>query len=610
MQSGDAGTAERLCRDALRRFAGDPNLLSLLGVALLGQNRAAEAEESLSQAVALAPGMARAWEGRAQARLAQGRGRDALGDLLRARQLEPRRASVLASLGQVYTALGDPPSACQALTELAGLRPDDATVLQQLAGVLCRLNRLAEAEAVLGRAVSIAGAPARAWFDLGVVQQQRDRLEAAQRSFQQAVELEPTHAAAWVGLGTVQVIAGRHEAALSAFRRALELDADDADALAGMGHVLKIVGDAEGAVAAYRRCIAAHPGDGLAHWALADFKTFQFDDQEVATMRGQLASAALPPEQRTAMLFALGTALDQRRDFDAAFECFRLGNALRRERQPYDVRQTAQFHDQLIEVFSREFLLERAGQGNPDPAPIFIVGLPRSGSTLVEQILASHHLVDGTYELAELDQLARATGRGRPGGEAYPFTVRQLSAGQAFELGSRYLERTRPYRGDAPRFTDKMPNNFAHVGLLALILPNARIVNVHRDPLDTCLSCYMQLFAHGQRFAYDLEDLGHYYLQYQRLMDHWHDVLPGKILDLQYEELVGDFEAQLRRLLDYCGLPWDDACLRFHENRRAVRTASSEQVRRPLYSRIRPRWLDYEKHLGPLFDALGRTPPT
>jgi tetratricopeptide (TPR) repeat protein len=604
LQAGNAAAAERVCRDAIRVDASDANLHSLLGAALLRQNRAGEAEQSLGEAIARAPDFAGAYEGRAEARLAQGRLAEGVDDLLKARSLEPRRASVLRKLGEACVTLGDDQTAYDALAELVTIRPGDARTLQLLGGVLYRLRRLADAESVLTRVVALQEGSAQGWVDLGLVQQRRDRLKEAEHSLLRACELDPRRADAWVGLGTVRVVAGRHQEALAAFRKALEIDENDADALAGLGHVLKTVGDQDGAVAAYRRCLAAHPADGLTYWALADLKTFRFDDRELQAMRRQVATGSLTADQRIGMLFALGTALDQRQDFDGAFGCFERGNALRRRQQHYDSGETERFHDRLMEVFSRDFLAGRTGTGNPDPAPIFIVGLPRSGSTLIEQILASHRDVDATYELPELGQIARSIRTGQaPRGE-YPDAVTQLPDGALFELGTRYLDRTRSHRRGARRFTDKMPNNFVHVGLLSLILPQARIINVRRHPLDTCLSCYMQLFAHGQPFACDLRELGEYYLQYQRLMDHWHAVLPGTVLDLQYEDLVADFPGQLRRLLDYCDLPWDDGCLRFHENRRAVRSASSEQVRQPLYARARHRWRDYEKHLGPLIGVI------
>jgi len=570
LRAGDPAAAERLCRQALQSHPDDANLHVLLGAALLQQGHPQAAEASLTRAIELAPTFPRAYEARAEALLAQGRWADSLSDLQRA----------------------------------DGLAPGQPAILLKLSHALRQLRRWAEAEAALERLVQRVPGSFRGWMDLGLTQQQRDRLVEAERSFNRAAALEPLQAEPQVARGVVLALAGRHEEAVAAFRRALELDSVNADALAGLGHVLKTLGDADGAIAAYRACIAAHPDDGEAWWALADFKTFRFDDRDVATMRARLVSDELTPASHVGLLFALGTELDRRREFDAAFECFRRGNALRRGQERYDPERNRRLHDELREVFTRDLLAARAGHGHPDPAPIFIVGMPRSGSTLVEQILASHGQVDGTYELPELGQVARSTAIGREDGLRYPATLRHLDVAAWAGLGQRYLDLTRVHRGSATRFTDKMPNNYVHVGLLALILPNARIVNVRRHPLDTCLSCYMQLFAHGQSFSYDLRDLGEHYLQYRQLMDHWHSVLPGHVLDLQYEDLVADFEGQLRRLLDYCGLPWDDRCLAFHETRRVVRSASSEQVRRPLYGGASNRWQDYRQHLAPLIEVL------
>jgi hypothetical protein len=266
--------------------------------------------------------------------------------------------------------------------------------------------------------------------------------------------------------------------------------------------------------------------------------------------------------------------------------------------------QTETINDRIIQVFDAAFLTAHAGGGDPDPAPIFIVGLPRTGSTLVEQILASHSEVDATHELPEGGRLINRINRERKDRVHYPEAVRDFDAAQWTALGGAYLEETRKYRADAPRFVDKMPNNFAIIGLLSLALPNAKFINTRRHPLDTCLSCYKQLFARGQPFTYDLMELGEYYLQYERLMAHWHAVLPRRVLDVQYEEMVADQAGQTRRLLEYCGLPWEDACLQFHETERAIRTASSEQVRRPIYDSSIGIWRNYERELAPLTEIL------
>ncbi len=292
-------------------------------------------------------------------------------------------------------------------------------------------------------------------------------------------------------------------------------------------------------------------------------------------------------------------------EYERAFDHYQAGNDDRRERERYDPVDSQDTHDNIIDVFNRQFLDEMAGCGDPSDAAILIVGLPRSGSTLIEQILASHPDVEGTHELPELSIVARSTGAMVGERRRYPRAVARLTAEQIRELGSEYLRLAQRHRTmEKPRFTDKMPNNFAHVGFANLILPNGKIINARRHPLDSCLGTYKQLFARGQPFSYDLFELGEFYLEYQRLMDHWHEVLPDAVLDVQYEHVVDDLEPQVRRILEYCGLPWDDECLRFYESKRAVKTASSEQVRQPIYATSKHRWRNYERRLEPLIEIL------
>jgi hypothetical protein len=305
------------------------------------------------------------------------------------------------------------------------------------------------------------------------------------------------------------------------------------------------------------------------------------------------------------MLFALGKAWEDRGDYARAWGYYADGNAKRRQDEWYDPVNTEVLHDAIREVFNEKLLARRAGSGDPDPAPIFIVGLPRSGSTLLEQILASHSQVEGTAELPYIGRVAASLNLNRADGVNYPAAVRELDASHLRTLGQDYLRYAQLHRRRGTlHFIDKMPNNFPHLGLISLILPNARIIDARRDPLDTCVSCFRQLFARGQPFTYDLVDIGEYYLQYRKMMDHWQAVLPGRVLTVQYEELVGDFEKQVRRLLDYCGLPFEENCLRFHETERPVRTASSEQVRRPINAEAIGRWRHYEKHLDALKEVL------
>jgi hypothetical protein len=316
-------------------------------------------------------------------------------------------------------------------------------------------------------------------------------------------------------------------------------------------------------------------------------------------MQEQVQRDDLSPSADVHFRFALGKAFEDAGDYDRAWEFYHTGNERQRPLVSYDPVGFEIRHEQIAEVFSREFLERHAGQGFESDAPIFIVGLPRSGSTLIEQILASHSQVEGTLELPTLGEIAVSVGRYRRDRAEYPDAVRGLSGRDFRACGQQYIEQTRIYRTTGkPRFTDKLPNNFSHVGFAHLSLPNARIINARRHPLDSILGSYKQLFGKGQHFTYDMYELVLYYRQYHELMRHWHRVLPGKVLDVHYEETVGDFESQVRRILDHCGLAFEEGCLNFHQTERPVRTASSEQVRQPLYTRALGTWRRYAKHLS------------
>ena len=321
-------------------------------------------------------------------------------------------------------------------------------------------------------------------------------------------------------------------------------------------------------------------------------------------MRKMVEEENLLDEPRVNFLFSLGKHYETEKDFNRAFEYYRQGSDIRRAQETYDPVHTQVIHDRIIEVFNQEFLVAREDWGDPDPAPILIVGLPRSGSTLIEQILASHSQVEGTQELPDLSRRIGEINRHGRKGIVYPAAVKEFNEADVLMLGQRYLQDTLRYRTGAPFFIDKMPNNFPSVGLLNLILPNAKVINARRHPLDSCLGSWKQLFFNGQAFTYDFFELGQYYLQYQRVMDHWHRVLPGKVLDVHYEDMVRDQENQTRRILEYCGLPFEDQCLKFYETKRAVNTASSEQVRQPIYTKALNFWRNYEHLLGELIEQL------
>ncbi len=342
--------------------------------------------------------------------------------------------------------------------------------------------------------------------------------------------------------------------------------------------------------------------------SLANLKTFRFTPDDVEAMRAQLERTDLGDDERVQFHFALGKALEDAKAYEGSFEHYVLGNSLRRTQVGYDADRTSARVARCREILTAEFFEQRRGHGSEAPDPIFIVGLPRAGSTLIEQILASHSAVEGTMELPDLISIARKLPGTNGGGTRFPESLTNLSAADARALGEQYLEQTRIQRKSAaPFFIDKMPNNFAYVGFIQLVLPNAKIIDARRHPLGCCFSVFKQHFARGQGFAYDLEDLGRYYRDYVALMAHFDTALPGRVHRVIYETMVQDTEAEVRRLLKYCGLPFEESCLRFYENARAVRTASSEQVRQPIFRDALEHWRHYEPWLGPLKSALGPT---
>jgi tetratricopeptide (TPR) repeat protein len=405
-------------------------------------------------------------------------------------------------------------------------------------------------------------------------------------------------------LGNASAAAGEYANAISAYEKSLEMSPDHVGALSGLAHNLKTLGRQDEAIGKYRECIKANPYFTQTYWSLANLKTFRFSDDEVESMEKLLEHPNIPEESRVHIYNALGLEYEGRDNFDKAFDYFRQCNEIKRAEEYYDPVATEDLHDRIIGMFDKDYVSRESAGPGTGAAPIFIVGLQRTGSTLLEQILASHSLVEGTHELSDLGRVVHQIPRMLKKQGRFPEYMVDVDANGFGEIGRAYLDRTSKYRTGQPFFTDKNPNKFAHVGLAHLILPDAIFINARRHPLDSCLGSYKQLFAKGQPFSYDLTDLAEFYIQYDRLMDHWHQVLPGKVLDVRYEDVVADLDTQVRRILDHCGLPFEDQCLRFHETDRAVQTASSEQVRRPIYSSSVNLWRHYEHHLQPTIDIL------
>ena len=638
LRANQPSRAEAICREHLLAHPGSVRHLALLARALAKQGRFAEAETELRGALALAPGQAILYEDLGNVFAAGGRLEEAVGLFRKAVALAPETPSAHRKLGEALATLGrgqeadrhfeaffdrnpvagrvaegaDQLKAGRVDEAIATLRavlrehPEDVSAMRQMALASWRGKRnLSDAEAWLRKATALAPDFAAAWLTLGRVLLDADKYADAVDAYRQAVAVVPGSATAWAGLGSAHAQAGEPESSIHAYRRSLQLDPDSPGALLSYAHALKTIGDQAAALAAYRRAIALRPRFGEAYWSLANLKVFQFEPLEVSAMRQQLERGDLSESEQVHFRFALGKACEDSADYDAAWMHFDAGNHLQRPRVKHDPVAMEDRHARIVEVFDRAFLAAHAGRGHPAADPIFIVGLPRSGSTLVEQILASHSQVEGTAELPILGRIAASLGRYRAAEEQFPEAARRLRDSDWRAYGQQYLDAARSHRHTArPTFTDKMPNNFPLLGFARLILPNAKIINARRHPLDACIGCYKQLFASGQAFTYDLEDLAHYYIQYDRLMRHWSNVLPGAVLDVHYEDTVTDLEGQVRRILDHCGLSFEPACVRFHETRRAVKTASSEQVRQPIHDAAIGRWRAYAKHLGWLIDDL------
>jgi tetratricopeptide (TPR) repeat protein len=481
---------------------------------------------------------------------------------------------------------------------------DDVEALRLLARIEHQRDSLDNAESLLESVRKLAPNYLAARLDHVRVLIDRQKYLRAREEIDTLLKLEPDNrdylslrAAACVGLG-------EFELAIELYRHLLAASPESADLQISLGHALKAVGRQKEATECYQAA-ALRPGFGDAWWSLANLKTYRFSPPEIARMRAEEAATAAPID-RYHLCFALGKALDDRHEFAESWQFYERGNALKRSESRYRPAITERNTRRQIGVCTAQFFAARKGVGVPDADPIFVVGLPRSGSTLIEQILASHSKVEGTQELPEIQRIVL----GLEKDHSYPYGLAEMAPEDFRRLGERYLTETRAYRKHKPFFIDKMPNNFRHIGLIHLMLPNAKIIDVRREPMACCFSNLKQLFARGQEFTYSSEDIARYYRTYLELMRHWDAVLPGQILRVWYEDVVGDLETNVRRMLGFCGLSFEPQCVEFHKTERSVRTASSEQVRQPIFRDGLSQWRNYEPWLAPLKhnlqDALTR----
>jgi predicted Zn-dependent protease len=491
---------------------------------------------------------------------------------------------------------------------------DDAEALRLLARIEHQREALDDAELLLEAALKLAPNYVAARLDYVRVLIDRQKYLRAREEIDTLLRLEPGNkyylslcAAACVGLG-------EHEPAIALYRQLLAALPSSAELHVSLGHALKAVGQQKEATESYQMAAAARPNFGDAWWSLANLKTYRFSQNDIAHMRAEEAAPAARPADRYHLCFALGKAFEDCNEFAESWQFYERGNALKRAESRYHPDITETNTRRQIEVCTAEFFAARAGAGVRDPDPIFVVGLPRSGSTLIEQILASHSQVEGTQELSDIQRIVLEM-RGKDEGfgdprfrkmkdNSYPGVLAELAPEDCRRLGERYMTDTRAYRGERPFFIDKMPNNFRHIGLVHLMLPNAKIIDVRREPMACCFSNWKQLFASGQEFTYSIEDIARYYRTYLDLMRHWDAVLPGRVLRVCYEDVVADLEGNVRRILEFCGLEFEPACVEFYKTERSVRTASSEQVRQPIFRDGLFQWRNYEPWLGPLKESL------
>jgi len=637
LQSGDFAGGLDAAKRMLVQSLDDTEALYIAAVAARYLKHYGDAADYLFQLHAAAPEYGRAWQEAGHLAHAQGDAEQALAAFARATRFNPALESSWRMQAELLGALSRSGDAAAATAQADRLKsmprellaatnhlhegrllraeefcrhflrqnPKHVEGMRLLAQIGIKLGILDDAEFLLESARTFDPDNVQIRLDYIDALRRRQKFAKAKEEAEALYSLDTASPLFQSHLAIESMQTGEYDRAFALFDEVLAKIPGDAATLTSRGHALKTTGKQEEAVSSYQAAFASRPDHGDAYYALANLKTYHFSDTEIAAMHQQIQRPDLALMDRVHISFALGKAHEDREEYEQSFSYYEQGNQLKRQQTRYDADAMQAELARQEEFCTSDLFANQASKGHPAADPIFIVGLPRAGSTLLEQILASHSQIDGTLELPNILALAHRL-RGRKAGETnYPAVLHDLGADQLATMGKDFIESTRIHRQGAAFFIDKMPNNFRHIGLIKLILPNARIIDARRDPMDCCFSCFKQLFAEGQEFTYGLKEMGRYYSDYVELMDHWDRVLPGKVLRVSHEDVLDDLEGQTRRMLDYLGLPFEQACLHFHQTERAVRTASSEQVRKPINRSGQDAWKPFDPWLDELRDVLG-----
>ena len=637
LNDGRMDDAESTCRGYLNGDPDEINLLGILGAMLIRKGDLDEAEQHLRRAIGIEPGFAKPHEDMGAIYLARNDPHAAISYFERARSLDSDNSSATRGLGVAYQRAGknveaqalrqelmqatatpnllgeanalrlrgEPAQAEQLCDAILKREPENTDALSILAAAASDDERYVIAEGYLRRIVKLKIDDPDSLFDLANFLGERGRYPEAIEFLQSAVALAPDNPDVLLHLGNMYGIVGQTADALGAYENCLDIRPDDPAALIGRGHMLRITGFQDEANASYKRSVEVSPEIGSTWWYLASLHRYSASDEEVVTMQSQLESESLAPDSKIAFHFALARAFEKRESFTAAWEQYVQGNSLKRSIVKYDPVKIEVDQDRIKDVFNANFLASVSAQTPAAVTPIFVLGMPRSGSTLIEQILGSHSSLEGVGELPYVLMLTSSMIANKPDNLHYTEIMQQLSSHEITALGRSYLYHASTHCADETMFfTDKMPENFSHVGFIRSILPHAKIIDARREPMATCVANYRQLFAQGKTQTYDLNELGEYYLQYIDMMAHWDAVLPGEVLRVQYEEVVADLEGQVRRILDFCGLPFEQGCVEYHKSDRPVNTASSEQVREPIYTSAVEFWRNFDPYLEELREVL------